>query len=145
MTKTFTLSKDRADISATNGQQTRWAPGPNGTGGDVDLSPVHPLSVELTFERRSKPIAEDDEDPFAKYLPAKVDAHAFLRQLNSVVATAGLKYRNQRANIPRDEEDAWNIWRMTEHCDAKFEWLCGQWACVATEGLAEYNKAFLWV
>ena len=26
MTKTFTLSKDRADISATNGQQTRWAP-----------------------------------------------------------------------------------------------------------------------
>ena len=142
MTKTFTLSKDRADISATNGQQTRWAPGPNDTLVVTSTFPrLTPLSVDLIFERRSKPIEEDDEDPFAKYLPAKVDAHAFLRQLNSVVATAGLKYRNQRANIPRDEEDAWNIYIMTEHCDAKFEWLCGQWACVATEGLAEYNRA----
>ena len=62
MTKTFTLSKDRADISATNGQQTRWAPGPNDTLVVTSTFPrLTPLSVELIFERRSKPIEEDDE------------------------------------------------------------------------------------
>lgn len=143
LAKTLTVSTNRADIAAANGQQTRWLPGPGDTLVITSTFPrLTPLQVTLTFERRAVIQQEDEEEePFAKYLPAKVDAHAFLRQLNSPVATAGLKYRNQKANIPRDEEDAWNIYIMTEHCDAKFEWLCGQWACVATEGLMEYNQA----
>ena len=82
---------------------------------------------------------EDGEDPLRSTYRRK-STSCFPRQLNSVAATAGLKHRNQRRTS--------RATRSTRECSydgalrREVRGLCGQWACVATEGWP--NTTELW-
>ena len=118
--KTLVLGAESVSIDCENGQQTSWAPG---AGGSLVITSTYPKLTDkacsLTFVRTMGDLAmfsqddervgeglEDDEDPFAKYYPARVEPDVFLRQLNSVVATAGLKHVGRADISPTGRGDA---------------------------------------
>ena len=165
LAKTLTIDGATASfaVETEGGQTSVYA---RGVGGTLTVTSTFPSITELkavvTFRKKPEPapvmmmnadddddgkamegLADDDEDedPFARFAGMVVDPAIALEQINSVMATAGFNYKDQRSTLSPAEEDAWNIFIMTEHCAPDLEWLCGQWTHVATEGLDEYNLA----
>ena len=138
LSKTLRIDRGGASVSikCEDGQCTVWAPG---LGGTLVVTSTFPAFTDkpavLTFTRGVTMFAQDDredmamegleeedEDPFARHEPWGGDQALFLGQLNSVVATAGLKYKDQSSAISAGEEEAWNLFIMTEHCAPHLEW-----------------------